>query len=289
MTFDRVLVTGGSGRLGPFVVDAVARDAPVTVLDLVAPSRQVPHVTGDVTDLDTVRRAVAGHDAVIHLAAIDIGTPAAPQEYFRVNVMGTWNVLQAAHEAGIRKVVLASSISASGVGEIRADFPPQYLPIDEEHSCRPVHAYGVGKLVIERVARSFADRGGISVTCLRPTAVMFPHTYGRFVARGADPDHPWLAAWVTAGDCARAFRLALDHAPAFDVFFVTAADCCSTVPTRERLARLFGVAAIPARDPGWFDGHPAASSVSAERARERLGWEPTVDWPALVRAGAYPG
>jgi len=286
----RVLITGGSGRLGPFVVDEVSRQHEVSVLDLNPPPREVPHLTGDVTDLDTVRRAVAGHDAVIHLAAIDIGTPAEPQEYFRVNVMGTWNVLQAAREAGIGKVVVASSISASGIGEIRESFPPEYLPIDERHPCRPVHAYGVSKRVIEQVARSFVDGGGMSVICLRPTAVMFPHTYARFVERAADPAHPWLAAWLTAGDCARAFRLALDYErEPFDVMFVTADDCCSEQPTIERVSRLFGGRAISAREPEAFRSRPAASSVDASRARERLGWRPSTDWPTLLGAGGYPG
>ena len=66
----------------------------------------VPFVQGDVTDLDTVRGAVSGYNAIIHLAAIDLGVPATPERYFGVNVMGTWNVLQAAQEAGIAKVVL---------------------------------------------------------------------------------------------------------------------------------------------------------------------------------------
>jgi nucleoside-diphosphate-sugar epimerase len=281
----RVLITGGSGRLGPFVVDAVAQGNTVHVLDLAPPPREVAHTLGDVTDLATVRRAMQDHDAAIHLAAIDIGTPAEPEEYFRVNVMGTWNVLQAAHEAGVRKVVLASSISASGVGEIRKEFPPSYLPIDEAHACHPTHAYGVSKLVGEQLARSFVDRGAMSVICLRPTAVMFPHTRPRFVSRAADPDHPWLAAWVTAADCARAFVLALDYEQAdFDVFFITADDCASPMPTLDRLARLFAASPLAARDPGLYERVPQATCVDPTRARERLGWQATTAWSATPGA-----
>jgi nucleoside-diphosphate-sugar epimerase len=208
-----------------------------------------------------------------------------PEEYFRVNVMGTWNVLQAAHEAGVHKAVLASSISASGVGEIRPAFPPRYLPIDEAHACHPTHAYGVSKLVGEQLARSFVDRGGISVICLRPTAVMFPHTRPRFVSRAADPDHPWLAAWVTAADCARAFVLALDYEQAdFDVFFITADDCASPMPTLDRLARLFAASPLAARDPGLYERVPQATCVDPTRARERLGWQATTAWSATPGA-----
>ena len=77
---------------------------------------------------------------MIHLAAIDLGIPAEPEAYFGTNVMGTWNTAQAAREAGVGKVVLASSISARGIGEMRSDCPPEYLPVDEAHSMKPVHA-----------------------------------------------------------------------------------------------------------------------------------------------------
>ncbi len=232
MADNKVLITGASGRLGEFVLNETAALHSTGVLDLVPPHRDdVPFVQGDVTDLDTVRGAVSGYNAIIHLAAIDLGVPATPERYFGVNVMGTWNVLQAAQEAGIAKVVLASSISANGTGELPTAFPPRYLPIDEAHDCEPVHAYGVSKLVVEDVARSFA-RTGMSVICMRPTAVAVPSHLPKMVARTREPDHRWLAAYVTGADAAVAFRLALDYdAQTFDVFFLSAADSCSDQPT----------------------------------------------------------
>ena len=133
----RVLVTGASGRVGRHVVDVLAGDYEVTVLDLSPPVQDVPFIEGNVLDLDTVRASMAGQDAVIHLAAIDIGVPAEPEAYFGTNVIGTWNTVQAARETGIGKVVLASSISATGIGEMRPDFPPDYLPLDEAHAMKP--------------------------------------------------------------------------------------------------------------------------------------------------------
>ena len=185
----RVLVTGASGRLGRHVVDALAGDYEVTVLDLAPPVQDVPFVEGNVLDLDTVRASTAGQDAVIHLAAIDIGVPAEPEAYFGTNVMGTWNTVQAAREAGIGKVVLASSISATGIGEMRPDFPPEYLPVDEAHAMNPKHAYGVSKLVVEDIARSFALHGDVSITCLRPVAVIVDSNLRRTVRprRGSPP------------------------------------------------------------------------------------------------------
>ena len=273
----RVLVTGASGRVGRHVVDALVADNEVTVFDLAPPAQDVRFVEGDVLDLNTVREAIVGQDAVIHLAAIDFGVPAEPEAYFGTNVMGTWNAVQAAREASIRKVVLASSVSAVGVGEMRPDFPPEYLPVDERHVMKPAHAYGMSKLVVEDIARGFALHGDISITCLRPVAVIVDSNLQRAVDRATDPDHRWLASYVTGEDTGRAFAAALDHDAPFDAMFIAADDSASTVPTVERLARVLG-AAPPVREPSWFERDPKASPIDATRAKRRLAWRPTSTW-----------
>ena len=277
----RVLVTGASGRVGRHVVDALAGDHEVTALDLAPPVQDVAFIEGNVLDLDTVRASMAGQDAVIHLAGVDIDVPAEPETYFGTNVMGTWNAVQAAREAGVRKVVLASSIAATGVGEMRPDFPPEYLPVDEAHAMKPAHAYGVGKLVVEDIARAFALRGDMSITCLRPVAVIVESNLRRTVERAEDPGQRWLAAWVTGEDTGRAFAAALDHDAPFDAMFIAADDSASTVPTLERLAGVYG-AAPPVRDSGWFERDPLASPIDATRAKQRLGWRPTTTWTEVA-------
>lgn len=278
---ERVLVTGASGRVGRHVVDALAGEREVTVFDLVPPAQDVPFIEGDVLHLDAVRKAMEGQDAVIHLAAVDLGVPARPEAYFGTNVMGTWNTVQAAREAGIVKVVLASSISAVGVGEMRPDFPPESLPVDEAHAMKPAHAYGIGKLVVEDVARGFAHGGGISITCLRPVAVVVESNLQRTVERAADPAHRWLAAYVTGEDTGRAFAAALEYDAPFDAMFIAAADSASPVPTLARLGALYG-ATPPVRDPEWFGRDPRASPIDATRAKQRLGWRPTSTWPEVA-------
>ena len=277
----RVLVTGASGRVGRHVVDALTGDREVTVLDLAPPVQDVPYIEGNILDLDTVRAAMTGQDAVIHLAAIDIGVPAEPEAYFGTNVMGTWNTVQAAREAGIGKVVLASSISAIGIGEMRPDFAPEYLPVDEAHAMKPAHAYGVNKLVVEDIARSFALHGDVSITCLRPVAVIVESNLRRTVERAEDLGHSWLAAYVTGEDTGRAFAAALEYDAPFDALFVAADDSASSVPTLERLAGVYG-AAPPVREPEWFERDPRASPIDATRAKQRLGWRPTSTWAELA-------
>ena len=277
----RILVTGASGRVGRHVVDALVDNHEVTVLDLAPPVQDVPFIEGNVLDLEKVRASMAGQDAVIHIAALDIGVPAEPEGYFGVNVMGTWNTVQAAREAGIRKVVLASSISATGLGEMRPDFPPEYLPVDEAHAMKPAHAYGVSKLVVEDIARGFALHGDMSITCLRPVAVIFESNLQRTVDRAADPGHPWLAAYVTGEDTGQAFAAALDHDAPFDAMLIAADDSASPVPTLERLAGVYGTPA-PVRDPGWFERDPRASPIDASRAKRQLGWRPTSTWAEVA-------
>ena len=277
----RILVTGASGRIGRHVVDALAGDHEITVLDLVPPVQDVRFIEGDVLDLAKVRASMSDQDAVIHLAAIDIGVQAEPEAYFGTNVMGTWNTVQAARETGVRKVVLASSISATGIGEMRPDFPPEYLPVDEKHMMKPAHAYGVSKLVVEDIARGFALQGDISITCLRPVAVIVASNLRRTVNRAADPGHPWLAAYVTGEDTGRAFAAALEYDAPFDAMFIAAADSASSFPTLERLAGVYGVTP-PVRDPEWFGRDPLASPIDATRARQCLDWQPTSTWAEVA-------
>jgi nucleoside-diphosphate-sugar epimerase len=166
---------------------------------------------------------------------------------------------------------------------MRPDFPPRYLPVDEAHACAPVHPYGVGKLVIEEVARSFVRRGDLSVICLRPTAVAVPSHVKTMIDRARNPGSRSLASYVTGADTARAFRLALEYErEPYGAFFLSAADSSSDEPTLERARRLFGD--LPeVRDPGRYRREPRASMIDATLAREHLGWEPASSWPELVR------
>jgi UDP-glucose 4-epimerase len=109
MRFKRVAVTGGSGRLGRFVAREVAATRAVTVLDRVPTPDGHPFIQADIMDLAGLERALAGHDAVVHLAGIDMDFDVAEDETVRVNTLGTWHVLQAAEKLGIRRVVLCSS------------------------------------------------------------------------------------------------------------------------------------------------------------------------------------
>ncbi len=163
----KILVTGGSGFIGSHVVDAlVARGNDVRILDR-NPSRyhdgEVEMVVGDVTRLDDVRRAIAGCDAVIHLAArADVDdVKADPLGSEEVNAQGTLAVLEAARAAGVRRVVYASTIwiyDAHRNGHVVDEDTPIGIPR---------HFYTATKLAGEMYCSSYGELYGLPFTILR--------------------------------------------------------------------------------------------------------------------------
>jgi UDP-glucose 4-epimerase len=169
-----VLVTGGAGLIGSHIVDGLLDEgaAEVRVLDnlvrgthanLAAALRRGPvkFIEGDVRDGAAVRQAVAGCDYVFHQAAIRITLCAErPRDCMDVLVMGTFNVLEAAVEAGVRKVVYASSASVYGGADV--------FPTDElHHPYNNSTLYGAAKTMNEGTARAFHQRCGLPSVGLR--------------------------------------------------------------------------------------------------------------------------
>ena len=293
------MITGGSGFLGCFVVDEMIDRCDVTVLDIKPPTRDVAYRETDILDLESVTAAVAGQDAVIHLAGIDDGNDFPDADYFRTNVQGTWNMLHAAEAAGVGRMVVASSSAVYGVGRDRM---PDYLPIDEQHPQRPTATYSLTKQIIEVQCRSFAERGALAIVCLRPTLIVRPEREAAILAqldlddpnsdppeelRSDDGEMPYgalsvLRSYVRSEDAARCFRLALDYdGNPFDVFNVGAADGIGHDELLPRLERVYG--RLPEiRDPARFESDAYASVLDSSRARKTLGWEPRGDWHSIV-------
>lgn len=161
-----VLVTGGSGYFGTVLVDAARRRGDtVRILDVNAPAdtdEDVEVVQGDVRDRDTVARAVAGCDVVLHNVA-QVPLARDRELFWSVNVLGTANVLVAAREAGVGKVVHTSSSAIFGI--------PDENPVTEATPPRPVEAYGRAKAEAEALCRE-AGASGLDVTIVRPRTIL---------------------------------------------------------------------------------------------------------------------
>ncbi|MEM7120634.1 MAG: NAD(P)-dependent oxidoreductase [Pseudomonadota bacterium] len=295
LPFDRVCVTGGSGLLGRFVVRELARDAEVLVMDIAPPVDEgFAFANVDVLDIDAVTAALKGQQAVVHLAALDDGVADNEEDYIKVNIQGTWNVLQAAEELGLERAVICSSTAAVGLS---SDNPPAYLPVDVAHPAVPTGAYGLSKRTIELLAQGIVKRGKLEVVCLRPCLVAqadIVYSMAGIVAEtdGLEPPPPATgAAWrelregvsptrafVSPSDVARAFRAAL-AAPGlrYGVYFVTSSDTCTRLPTVEAVERGCGV--VPdLKHAATYANDPRASAYDIASTREALGWEPNDTW-----------
>ena len=181
----KALVTGGAGFIGSNICAALRREgADVTVLDDLSSGYEInlkelsgiDFVRGDVRDPESVSRAVSDCDVVFHLAA-SVGNKRSidhPDQDTSINVNGTLNVLQAARDAGVRKVVTSSS--AGIYGELKT------IPITEEHSIEPLTPYGVSKLYAEKMTLAFSHVYGLEAICLRYFNVYGPNQ--RFDAYG---------------------------------------------------------------------------------------------------------
>jgi nucleoside-diphosphate-sugar epimerase len=271
-------VTGSGGKLGRATVSALRdRGHDVVGFDHVGPAGP-GFVRVDFTDygqtLDAFLGVTARHeglDALVHLAALPVNGLVPDVATFDNNIGVSFHVLFAAHRAGIRRIVAASSITAMG---FPFDDAPPALPVDEAYT-QANNTYGLGKVAEEAIARELVSwHPGTSITALRFTNVVDESEYATF-DRAGDPEYrrDLIGTWIDARDGALAVALALEAAePGFEVYNVAAPESGLSVPSRDLAAR-------------WFPGTPVAddlgefeSLVSTRKLRERLGFVAQHDW-----------
>ncbi len=224
----KVVVTGGSGKVGGYVVDELEEFGhEVIVFDIKKPrNKDVAFVKGDMVNINDCRKAFEGAEVVVHLAAIPDPLKDPPEKVFSVNVMGTFNVHQAVADLGIKRVVQASSDSSYGFNFLKHGdyFLPEYFPIDENHPQRPADPYGLSKKVGEEIAESFVKRYGMRSIALRICMVFFPESI-EFYKSAIEKGKGWC--WYNhAKDVAQAFCLAVEAKglKKYDVFCISAVD-----------------------------------------------------------------
>lgn len=278
----RVVVTGGSGKAGRWVVrDLRERGHDVLNVDLRHDgSAHGLCVIADLTDLGQAYDVMAGADALVHLAAIPASELRPTGETFRINLMSTYNVFAAAEAAKVRRVVWASSETVLG---LPFDRPPDFAPIDETITPRPESSYALAKLAGETLAEQFARRTGVAHIGLRISNIMEPDDYAAFSDWWDDPQiRRWnLWGYVDVRDVAQAVRRGLEaEVSGAPVCIVAAADTVMPQPSAELLISVFP--GVPLRRP--VAGRETLLAV--DHARVLLGYEPEHRWADHV---APPG
>jgi UDP-glucose 4-epimerase len=280
----RVLVTGSEGNVGRTQTLAL-REAghEVRTLDRAAQRRgdDWEHIPGNVCDIDVLRRAVHGMDAVIHLAAIPNDRRGGGPDVLTVNVQGTWNLLFACLEAGVPRLTLYSSVNALGcVGGHR---PTEYLPVDDDYPRHPMTPYQLSKHLAEETCRSFTEKYGLVTICLRPVYVAHPEHYLHLRARTEERKAGWerheLFAYVDVRDVVAAGLHSLTaenitHAG----FLLTADDTTMATPTAELIEQHYSVIPCKQDMAAYLADNPHRSLMDCSHAKQVLGWQPKHSW-----------
>ncbi len=295
----RILFTGGAGKAGRHVVPyLIGKGHRVLNVDLVPLEAEgVDNRIADITDaghMHDVMQSYAGFDeldpgtgvpafdAVVHFAAVPRILLATDGECYRVNTLGTYNVIDAALKAGIRKVIFASSETTYGVCFADGERKPGYLPVDEDHPTVPEDSYAMSKVVNEVTARSFQRRTGADIYGLRINNVIEPHEYAQnFPAYMADPAlrRRNIFAYIDARDLGQMVECCLNtNGLGYEVFNVANADKSVDLTTDALIER-------------FYQGVPVKRTLGADetvydisKARALLGFEPVHSWKKELRA-----
>ena len=270
----RIVVTGGSGKAGRWVV-ADLREHGHDVLNVDTRHDGSAHglcAVADLTDTGQALELIRGAESVVHLAAIPAPGIRSATETFRINTLSTYNVFAAAVAGGAQRVVWASSETVLG---LPFDTPPLFAPIDETIEPRPESSYALSKLVGEEMAAQLARQSGLPFLGLRISNIMEPTDYESFPSYW---DDPWLRKWnlwgyVDVRDVAGAVRLGLDaEIKGSEVAIIAAADTVMHRDSADLMSEVYP--GVPLRRP--ISGRETLLSI--DHARDLIGYQPEHGW-----------
>jgi UDP-glucose 4-epimerase len=292
-----ILVTGGCGLVGSTTIDQLLQGhspARIVILDdlsrgtlaNVDKALKDPRVTlvqGDIRDKGTVREATQGMDAVIHMAALRITACAAdPNAAMGVMNDGSFNVVEAAHNAGVKKIVAASTASIYGLADI---FPTR----EDHHPYNNRTWYGASKIMLEGLLRSFNDMHGLPYVALRYFNVYGPRMdiYGKYtevlirwmerIAAGQPPlilgDGRQTMDFVYIEDIARSNILALQSEASDEVFNVASGQETSLNDLAATLLKVMGSDLKPEYGPERTVNSVSRRLADTSKAEQKLGFK----------------
>jgi UDP-glucose 4-epimerase len=302
----KIVVTGGAGYIGSAATHRLATDGhDVLVIDNLHQGHTAALPSGaqfaqvDITDAEALRKVVRdfGPEAAMHFAALTIAPESVrdPAPYWRVNLTGTLNLLDALHDAGTSKLVFSSTAAVYGV--------PEQLPVPEEAAKAPINPYGATKLAAEQAIANYAHAYGIAAAVLRyfnvagasdligedhnPETHLIPNVL--FAAAGRAPalriygtdfptrDGTAIRDYVHVMDLADAHVLALEalqsEEGSIGAFNLGTRDGATVREVVESVERVTGKS-VPVEYAERRPGDPPVLIADSTRAREVLGWQP---------------
>ena len=300
-----VLVTGGAGYIGSVTVEALReKKYDVVVLDSLvtghrqAVHRDVPFYEGNIANSQFVKEIITKHniESVVHFAAF-CSVPesvADPVKYYRNNVGGTLELLDAMRQSGVSKIVFSSTSAVYG--------EPQYLPLDEQHPQNPVTPYGMSKFFVERMLESFDAAYGMKHVALRyfnacganqalgedhrPETHLIPLVLQAAAGKrpyisvfGTDyptPDGTCVRDYIHVSDLANAHVLALEYLgkeKQSQKFNLGNGNGFSVKQIIEAAQKVTG-RHIPIKEEPRRAGDPSRTEASVKKVKEILGWIP---------------
>jgi len=274
----KVLITGAAGVLGNAVRELLRgeQDIELRLTDRAPAAAPCEFVQADLTDPDQVSGLCDGVDEVLHVAGIHPWKQYTPQQYIDCNIKGTWNLLDEAARAQVRRVIYTSSIASVGY---RVEDAAE-LPFDETQPCRPDDIYGITKHVGEQFCEAFRHAAGLDYVALRPGCFIpvdeMEETFGFGL----------LSTRVHCSDVVRAHVLALRSKVRNEAIFITsrspfqAQDALSLVQDAARVLRSRFPEVARLQEHGIdVAGRTVRIFYSIEKARRLLGYEPQWNFP----------
>jgi len=282
----KIVVTGGSGAAASYVIkELIEHGYEVKNLDINPPREELcPFEKVNLSDYDSVRLALEGFDAVIAYASnpepdFDFSTGA---DRFANNTLCTYNVINAACDLKMDKVVWASSETTMGFPF--DDNRPVSVPVDETDEPQPQNSYAISKVLCEELAKYMNRLHGVPIIGLRLSNVLYtdnnhPDTYLKVPGYWSDPLSRKFNLWsyIDARDAARCTRLALESdIHGSENFIVAARDTIMSQQNKELMDTVFPGVPIKA-GTGDYE-----SLISSNKARDLLGWRPRYSWRDIV-------
>ncbi len=230
----KIVVTGSSGKLAQYLLPKLTNKHEVLLYDKQPPKQSHAHfIMGEVTNMDKLIKTFNGADAVIHLAALRSRYNHLPINVMETNVVGTFSILEAGHNQGVKKLIFSSSDAVLGIAQSQNDIEPEYLPIDEKHPLKPQDPYGISKTLGEEMCQFYSVGCDMNIVALRFSNIFCPGDEQKYLNDTRDPSirRKSLWAWVHVEDAVQAIMNSLaSNLQGFEVFHIAADDVCLSNP-----------------------------------------------------------